>query len=272
VSARAVPVLMYHHVGPNPGLVTVSPQTFRAQMAWLADHGYRSVGCEDLAAFLAGAPLPDKSVLITFDDGYLDNYVHAHPVLREFGLRAAIFLVTGWIGDGPARAHAGSRDPVPACPDHRRCMEAVAAGEADRVMLRWSEVEAMRAAGSFEFHSHTHTHTRWDRQIAEPAARREALAADLESSRRTLAARLGAASGHLCWPQGYYDGDYQRVAREAGFRYLYTVEKGINRPRSPAGAIRRVVVKDKPGGWFASRLWLYRHPLVGGLYARLRGD
>lgn len=272
MNAQALPVLMYHHVSPNPGLVTVSPETFRTQMTWLARHGYRSVGGDDLATFLDGEALPPKSVMITFDDGYADNFVHAYPVLSECHLKAAIFLVTGWIGDGPLRARYGSSDALPECPNHRKCMDLVATGEADRVMLRWSEIEAMRAAGSFEFHSHTHTHTRWDQRMGAGAARLDALADDLEKSRKALATRLGAASAHLCWPQGYYDADYQRVAREAGFRYLYTVRKGVNRPGSPAEAISRMVVKDKAGAWFASRLWIYRHATIGGFYTRLRGD
>ena len=272
MSASALPVLMYHHVSPSPGLVTVSPDTFRAHMAWLAAHGYCTVGCDDLAAFLAGDPLPAKSVLITFDDGYLDNYVYAHPALREHGLHAAIFLVTGWIGDGPARPCHGGSGATPECPDHRRCMESVAAGRSDQVMLRWSEVEAMRAAGTFEFHSHTHTHTRWDQRIAALPARREALSGDLERSRAELSARLGAVSGHLCWPQGYYDDDYRQVARDSGFRYLYTVRKGVNRANSSAETINRIVIKDKVGAWFATRMWVYRHAAIGGIYARLRGD
>jgi peptidoglycan/xylan/chitin deacetylase (PgdA/CDA1 family) len=129
----------------------------------------------------------------------------------------------------------------------------------------------MQAAGTGEFHSHTHSHTRWDKTVAEPAARREALAMDLAASRAALAARCGA-SPHLCWPQGYYDDDYRQVASEAGFRYLYTVKKGINRPSTPADAINRIVVKDRAGAWFASRLFLYRQPGLGGLYVRLRGD
>ena len=170
---------MYHHVSPAPGLVTVSPATFRAQMSWLARHGYRSVGADDLAAFLEGQALPAKSVMITFDDGYLDNWVHAHPVLAELGLSATLFVVTGWLGDGPVRPYAGQRETPPACPDHRTCMERIRADAADEVMLRWSEVEAMRAAGTFEFHSHTHTHTRWDKQVADPAERDRRLGADL---------------------------------------------------------------------------------------------
>lgn len=264
-SADALPVLMYHHVSPQRGLVTVAPQTFRAHMAWLARRGYRTVGCDELAGFLAGAPLPDKSVLVTFDDGYLDNYVHAHPVLTEFGLKAVLFLITGWLGDGPARTDAET-------PAHGECMTRVKAGRADDVMLRWSEVERMRAAGSFEFHSHTHTHTRWDREIAAPAERAERLGADLAQSRASLQQRLGATSRHLCWPQGYYDADYCRVARAAGFDHLYTVEKGTCTRTTAAGRIPRVVIKDRRDSWFGRRLWLYRHPALAAAYLRLRGD
>lgn len=265
-TAQAVPVLMYHHVSPSPGLVTMTPENFRAQMRWLAGRGYTTIGCDDLARFLAGEPLPDKSVLLTFDDGYLDNYVHAHPVLAEFGLRAALFIITGRIGDGPARACAGE-GAVPATPDHDACKAAVAAGRADAVMLRWSEVERMRAAGSFEFHSHTHTHTRWDRVEPDRVARDAKLAADLEQSRAVLAARLGSATPHLCWPQGYYDDGYRATAGRAGFSHFFTVRRGAALPATSREEIPRIVVKDKAGLWFASRLALYRRPWLGSFYA-----
>ena len=261
-SARALPILMYHHVSPAPGLVTVSPQTFRDQIGGLVQRGYRSVGCADLAAFLAGQPLPDRSVMLTFDDGYLDNFVHAHPVLKEFGFTAVLFLITGRLGDGPPR-------PVGTTPDHRACMESVKAGRADDVMLRWSEVETMRAANSFEFHSHTHTHTRWDREIADPAERDARLAEDLQRSRATLTARLGSASAHLCWPQGYHDAAYRRVAKAAGFDYLYTVEKGTCLPAADPQRIPRIVTKERRGNWLPSRLWLYRRPLLAAAYRAL---
>ena len=260
--ARALPILMYHHVSPAPGLVTVSPQTFRDQISGLALRGYRSTSCDDLAAFFDGRPLPDKSVMITFDDGYLDNYVHAHPVLREFGFKAVLFLITGRIGEGPIR-------PDGLTPDHRSCMESVKAGRADDVMLRWSEVDAMQAAGSFEFHSHTHTHMRWDREIADPNERDAKLAADLHQSRAILASRLGKVSSHLCWPQGYYDDRYRLVARQTGFDYFYTVEKGSCEANTDRQRIPRVVVKDRVGAWLPSRLWLYRRPRLATAYISL---
>lgn len=291
--ARAVPVLMYHHVSPAPGLVTVSPAIFRAQMAWLAAHGYRSAGTQELAAFLAGAPLPDKSVVITFDDGYLDNYLYAHPVLQEFGFRAVLFLITGWLGEGAPRlaVKVGAGDTpqslesvfgkspfgtataaAPTIYPHRTCMEKVAAGQADEVMLRWDEVAAMQAAGTFEFHSHTHSHARWDRLISDPRERQARLSDDLAASRAALQAHLGEVSGHLCWPQGYFDADYQAVAQAAGFSHLYTTEKGTCTAATLADRIPRVVVKNRTDGWFGRRLWLYRHPALSRAYLGLRSD
>ena len=269
-SAAAVPVLMYHHVSPAPGLITISPQNFRAQMRWLAAHGWRGITCDDFASFLKGEQLPDRSVLITFDDGYLDNWVHAAPILAEFGLHAVLFLITGRIGDGSPRPQADAPG-APDCPDHRTCKERIAAGDADGVMLRWSEVVAMRSSGVFEFHSHTHTHTRWDKIEDDLALRQQRLAEDLEKSRQTLAGRLGHASEHLCWPQGYHDEDFRRTALSRGFKYLYTVEKGVGTRRTAPARIPRMVAKDRSGDWFASRMWLYRHPMLTALYLRLRG-
>lgn len=281
-TAQSIPVLMYHHVSPSPGLVTVSPATFHAQMAWLAKHNYRSIGTDDLAAFLAGKPLPEKSVMITFDDGYLDNYLYAHPVLQAFGLKAVLFVITGWLGEGEPRrpSHHHSRkvgagetvDHPPPTPSHRVCMEKIATGQADEVMLRWSEVAEMHKADSFEFHSHTHTHQRWDRLIDDPQARRIKLAEDLAASRAALATHLGAVSSHLCWPQGYFDAGYQAVAHSAGFTHLYTVNKETCTAKTSVAAIPRVVVKDRADGWFGRRLWLYRHPILARAYLTLRGS
>lgn len=261
---KALPVMMYHHVSPAPGLVTVSPAAFRAQIGALAKAGWRGAGLAEVERFLRGEPLPDKTCVITFDDGYLDNFLHAHPVLAEFGMTAVLFVVTGWLGDGAAR---GAGAPIP---DHNECKRRIAAGDADSVMLRWSEVEAMRAAGTFEFHSHTHTHTRWDRKISDPAARRAALAEDLGHSRQTLAERLGQCSRHLCWPQGYYDQDYLRVAGDAGFDHLYTTEVRVNTPATSSRRIGRFVTKEKPGEWLVSRTRLYSRPWLGALYSKFR--
>jgi peptidoglycan/xylan/chitin deacetylase (PgdA/CDA1 family) len=276
-TARALPLLMYHHVSPSPGLVTLSPQNFRAQMSWLARNAWRTIGADELAAFLSGQPLGEKSLMLTFDDGWLDNWLYAHPILQEFGLNAVLFLITGWLAEGPPRAlrkvgtGETAANSITAMPAHRVCMEKVKTGGADDVMLRWSEVQAMRAAGTFEFHSHTHTHTRWDKLVGDPSERAARLAEDLAASRRALQKHLGEVSGHLCWPQGYYDADWQGRAHAAGFTYLYTVMPGTCTPDTAADAIPRIVVKDRNAGWFGRRLWLYRQPALTRAYLAVQG-
>src|SRR5690606_9673899 len=103
--------------------------------------------------------------------------------------------------------------------------------EPDSVMLRWDEIDAMIKAGTFEIHSHTHTHTRWDLLCASADEKTQRFHEDQLASRLTLERRLGQASRHLCWPQGYFDADYQRVANALGFDHLYTTDaRGQNRP------------------------------------------
>jgi peptidoglycan/xylan/chitin deacetylase (PgdA/CDA1 family) len=268
--ANALPILMYHHVSPKPGLVTVSPENFAAQMGWLADNGYRTLGNGELEAFLGGEPLPERAVMITFDDGYLDNYVHAYPVLKRYGQHALIFAVTDWIGDGPARPTAGETGEPPLfC--HRDCHERIRSGLADEVIMRWSEVDRTRADGVFEFHSHTASHQRWDKLCAGRDEKIAALATDLQSAAATLAARLGAASHHLCWPQGYFDDDYLAVAARLGFTHLYTTQPGSVVGSSDPSRLPRIVVKDKGANWLASRIRLYRSPTLSRWYGALKG-
>jgi peptidoglycan/xylan/chitin deacetylase (PgdA/CDA1 family) len=271
--ARAVPVLMYHHISTSPGMITVSPEHFAAQMAYLAEAGYTTVGSAQLSAYLAGEPLPKKSVVLTFDDGYLDNWVHAHPVLQAHGLTALCFLVTSWIGEGPVRAHARSGGALPALLNHRDGEVAIESGEADRAILRWSEIDAMREAGTFEFHSHTHSHVRWDRVSGNAEEKCAGLTRDLASARAMLEQRLGAVSDHLCWPQGYHDDDYRRIAAQAGFRHFYTCEAGSNYPGRHDGATRsitRLEVRDRPASWLASRLWVHTRPAISRAYLRIK--
>lgn len=262
---KALPVLMYHHVTPAPGLVTVAPQTFREHMAALARGGWQTLGSAAVARFFAGESLPEKSVVISFDDGYLDNFIHAHPILQEYGLHGVLFLATAWMGEGKPR------DDRVECPNHGRCKQLIAAGQADEVALRWSEVETMATAGTFEFHSHTHTHTRWDKQGLSSQACTDAMEEDIRRSRESLVQHLGHCSSHLCWPQGFYTEDYIAAAQRQGFEYLYTTEKRTNLPQGNPLKIGRVVTKERPGPWLTRRLRIYSSPCLSSIYALLRG-
>ncbi len=265
--ARNVPVLMYHHVTRDGGSLAVGVEQFDHQMRGLAEAGWRTLGAEEFAAFLRGAPVPPKSLLLTFDDGYLDNWVYAHPVLQRYGLSAMLFIVTGLIGNGRVRPVHGQGPAVPDCPAHQQAKQQMFGENPDKVMLRWDEVHAMRAAGTFEFHSHTHTHVRWDRHCADAREKNRRIHDDIAQSRRILAERLGEASSHLCWPQGYFDNDYLRMAHELGFQHFYTTDaRGQNVAGGDPAHIYRMAARNRGYAWLRQRLWLAGHPVWGPLY------
>lgn len=271
-AAKFVPVLMHHHVSPSPGMITVTPEIFEDQLAWLARDGWRSLSVAEFSAFLAGEPVPERSVLITFDDGYLDNWVYAHPLLQRYGMRAVLFQVTGWTHDGPVRPCLGAAGDLPETPSHRECEARIEAGRSDEVIARWSELRAMMEAGTFEIHSHTHTHTRWDKQQdLSPAQRRERLTEDLLLSRAAMTQHLGAATTHLCWPQGYFDADYVEVAQACGFDHLYTTHAfGRNLPHGDPLHVYRFAISNRSSAWLRQRFRYHSHPLISPLFNRFK--
>ena len=271
---KSLPVLMYHHVSHKAGLVTVSPECFAAQMLALKKAGYQTLTTHDLERFFKGEALPPKSLLITFDDGYLDNRVFAYPVLKALQMRAVIFIVTDWVKNGVARPFAtfekNSRFTVENCPktpEHNACKAEIAQGRADSVILNVGELLEMRDV--FEYHPHTHSHQRFDQIFADnPEKKCAELLKDLEKAQDFFSQNFGQKSTHLCWPQGYFDDDYIEMATQAGFQFLYTTQPGANRANHNPRHIHRFVTKEKSGQWLCNRAWLYSVPWLADFYAK----
>ena len=96
---QAVPVLMYHHILPKPSnFIAISPATFDAQMKYLHDNGWHAISIAQLQAFVeTGKRLPSKPVLITFDDGRMNQITYGVPILKKYGFTATFFVVQKWI-------------------------------------------------------------------------------------------------------------------------------------------------------------------------------
>lgn len=264
-AAHTVPVLMYHHVSPSGGAITCSVDHFEDQLRWLQKHGYTSLTADQFAGHLHGKPVPRRSVLLTFDDGYLDNWVYASPLLQKYGFNAVLFIVTSWINDGVVRPQMGEAG-IPETPDHRTCDELIRAGQSDKVILRWSEIRKMQAQGTFEFHSHTHTHTRWDKSDRSNE-KNQLMQEELALSRESLKNNLGSVSSHFCWPQGYFDDDYVRIAQQAGFRYLYTTKAfGQNRNGTDPAHIFRFAVRNTTGESVGRRIRVAANPWIAPVF------
>ena len=191
----AVPVLMYHRIdtlsakektSPLMCDLTVSPEQFDAQVAYLVKNGFSLVSVKQVQdALLGGLALPERSVAITMDDGYKDNFDQAFPILLRYGVSATVFLVTKTLDT----------------PGH----------------LAWNDVNVMRRR-QVGVGSHTVSHLDLTTLDADR------LDFELRESKRVLEQRLGQPVEAIAYPSGSYNDGVVERTREAG--YLSGWKKG----------------------------------------------
>lgn len=98
---KGVPILMYHSISndqatANLSGLRVTKDNFDVQMKYLKDNGYYTLSMDEVNDFITkNKPIPEKSVALTFDDGYKDNYTNVYPVLKQYGFKATIFVIAG---------------------------------------------------------------------------------------------------------------------------------------------------------------------------------
>lgn len=253
---RSVPVLMYHHVLPEAGFIASNVEQFESQMKFLAESGYKTLSAEEFAAYKEGnLEVGSKCVMITFDDGWRDNYVYAYPILKHYGLKATLFLITEWIEKASDNVEGFEAY-------HHNTAKKVVAENPGKVALNWKEIEKMRDV--FDFHSHSHTHR--DAYFSEMEWQE-----DIATSQKVIEERLGYASEHFCWPRGEYNPDLVKLAKEEGFKYLYTTKRGLNMADGKGDVIKRLAVK-KEAKWLKKNIFLFSNPLLGELYARIKPE
>ena len=201
-----IPVLNYHQINNvDENLLTVSTQEFDAQMTWLEENGYQTITASELADALEGkGKLPEHPVLITFDDGYIDNYQCAFPILKKHQMKAIIFLISDYVS-----MYSN--------------------------YLTWEQILEMQAAG-IEFGSHTLDHTVLT-DLSPIAVERE-----LKGSKNVLQNRLGRKIEFLAYPCGFTNTEIKTHVKEAGYRAAFTVELGNVAPGDDIYALNRVPV------------------------------
>ena len=193
---KGIPVLLYHYVGaeaPDYPYLNVATPEFSWQMKELRERGYRSVSLSDLTAYMQGSPvkLPEKPVLITFDDGYEDNYTQAFPVLKQEGFRAAIFMVQ-------SNFNRKNR-------------------------LSVQQIQEMEQAG-IEIGSHTRSHPNLTKLAAS------ALEQEVGQSRRGVERLAGRPIDYFAYPGGFYNLEVLEKTAQSGYAGAFTVLPGVNRP------------------------------------------
>ncbi|MFQ5428550.1 MAG: polysaccharide deacetylase family protein [Thermodesulfobacteriota bacterium] len=263
-----IPVLMYHHVNPNDGdMITVTPRAFEAHLQSIKENGYRTLALNELQAFMEGSlKIRERAVVITFDDGYLDNFVYAFPLLKKYGLRAVIFTVTGWL-DGASYAPIDEEGLLAfknKIPSHNKAKDLVAREAYSEVIMNWDMARTMKDSGLVEFASHTVSHTECD-ALPEKILERE-----LRNSKKRLVEELKTPCEHICWPRGRFNKTAVGVAEKLGYKGCFTTNRGIVRQGLNPMSINRIAVKAPPG-WVGKRLAIYTSPLLSRLYLGIKG-
>ncbi|HYO88591.1 MAG TPA: polysaccharide deacetylase family protein [Candidatus Limnocylindrales bacterium] len=206
-----VPILMYHYISePPPDAdiyridLSVPSELFREHLTYLAAEVYHTITLEELyAALNAGAPLPSKPVVLTFDDGYEDNYTAAFPLLREFGFLGTFFVMT-----------AGPDSINPA-------------------YMTWAQISEMSAAG-MQMESHTRDH---------PDLRgrdNDFLVYQLLGAQESIAAHTGKTPRMFAYPAGQYDDAVLALLRSLPVEMAVTTDYGALHTTDAALELARI--------------------------------
>jgi len=207
--AASFPILTFHAVDHRPSVISFLPRVFEHGMALLHDSGYRTLSLVELTDCIRRrVSIPERSFVITFDDGYRSVYEHAFPVLQRHGMTATVFLTVG----------TTQQERLP-------CMEG-------RSMLSWAQIKEMHRAG-IAFGAHTLTHPDLTRLPAE------LLEVEVVGGKRVIEDALGSRVDTFAYPFGRYDNRCRELVSRH-FLCACSDRLGLLRPSTDFYAMERV--------------------------------
>ena len=209
-----IPILMYHSISKDASgenEYTISQSRFEGDLKWLRDNGYTTIFPSQLAAYVKeGAMLPSKPVIISFDDGFANNYLYAYPLLQKYNMKAVIALIG-------IESDLSSGD-IYRNPEYSN--------------LTWGEVALLSQSGLIEFASHTYDlhsisggRKGADKKPGESAADyRQALTSDLAKNQELIESAAGRTPLTFAWPFGAYPPDRSGdpILKDVGFDVTFT--------------------------------------------------
>lgn len=259
-TAEELTVLSYHEIADRGQALVpqyaVTPTDFVRQMDWLRNHGYHFVSVGDVLAGREGKkPLPDKAVLITFDDGYQSVYDHGWPILKMFRIPAVINVVGGWLEEKGTVNFDGKELPR-------------------EKLLSWRELREMSESGLVEIGSHsfdlhrgivgnpqgnlqpaatTRRYLPDEKRYEDEATYRKRVQVDLERNSDLIRHRTGKAPRVIAWPYGRYGKTTREIAERLGMAIGLTLDDGANMHDTPLWGLRRILVERGMALWDLER-------------------
>ncbi len=218
-----VPTLLYHRflswekarngeIRDDEPIYACYDKNFEEQMKLLSENGYHTISISDYVDFVKkGTPLPKKPVIITFDDGFLSNYLYAFPILKRYNQTATIFMTVDRNSEN-FKEFADVDGPL-----------------SDEQLL-----EMHKAGISIQSHTMTHPY------LTDLPLQR--IRWEFEESRRLLEGLLESPVEYMAIPSGACNRRIKQVANETGYQAVYCMNKGSNNARSDLLALRRIVI------------------------------
>lgn len=205
---EGVSVLMYHMIGNEQGNAAIMTEAnLRIQMNYLRDHGYHPISMQELYDYVTkGAPLPEKPVCITFDDGYLDSYTIVYPLMKEYGYPWTLFLITDDVGK----------------PYNR---------------MTWDQLKEMADSHTVTIANHTLSHPKLHNLATAKEKEKEIVEAN-----QALKYHLGIDNPWLAYPYGDYDDEVVAIAKKAGIKMAVTTDAGRVHVGSYPYELKRVYI------------------------------
>lgn len=201
---QGVPVLAYHKVSNDDSIYSIDPDLFERQLQYLAENGYTTLTLSQLSAGLnEPETLPPKPVVITFDDGYTDNYTTALPIMKKYGMRGAIFITTDRVGQ----------------PGY----------------LTWEQINTLQSYG-IDIGSHTISH----RPLPSiPSAEWQQ---EIRVSKAMLDQNLAKPITFLAYPHGAYTSSMLSFIKESGYQGAFTGATGLNFKNNNSYELKRISI------------------------------
>ncbi|MCX7781191.1 MAG: polysaccharide deacetylase family protein [Negativicutes bacterium] len=219
-SVDGVPILAYHRVSDEDEIYSISPAEFERQMKYLQEHGYTAISLAEMYdAFAGKGSMPAKPVVITFDDGYKDNYLTALPIMEKYRMKATVFVIAGQVGE-PA-------------------------------YLTWEQIREMQRRHT-EIGSHTLSHV----ALSEVAAGEQEM--EIRTSKAVLEENLKIPVEFLAYPFGKFMPAHFDMLRQAGYRGACTGLAGLNHAGGNSYALKRINIPRPRYGMAEFRLRLLR--------------
>lgn len=196
---RGISVLMYHSVAYNKIFFTVKPEDFKKQMAYFVEKKYSVIPLAKLAGMIKNKEkIPPKTLVLTFDDGFEDNYFNVFPVLKKYNFSATVFSATDFIGKEQKNESTGILFKT----------------------LNWVKIKEMHDSGLVDFEPHGCSHSELTR-LSLDQARKEIL-----NSRKTIEETLRKKCDFFAYPRGKYNKEIINILKENGFLAALTVDSG----------------------------------------------